>query len=80
MSLTSQQTPNNGVFQAQMCGEPPIRQCLEWGWALTESLGSGWRLTGSLHPLTDLNREAPAQKTKKSDYNSVHLNLHHRIT
>lgn len=41
MLLTSQQTPNSGVFQAQTCGQPPICQSLEWGWALTESLGSG---------------------------------------
>lgn len=65
MSLTIQQTPNSGVFQAQMCEEPPICQCLEWGWALTESLGSSWRLTGSPHPPTDLNREVPAHTTKK---------------
>lgn len=65
LSLTSQQTPSSDVFQAQMCGQPPIYQCLEWGLALTESLGSGWKLTGSLHPQTDLNRKGPAQTTIK---------------
>lgn len=30
-SLTSQQTPSSGVFQAQMCVEPPRYQSLEWG-------------------------------------------------
>lgn len=57
--LTSQQTPSSGIFQAQMCGVLPIYQSLEEGLALIVSLGLGWKLTGSLHPQTDLNMKGP---------------------
>lgn len=72
MALTSQQTPNSAAFQAQKYEQPPIYQCLEWSWVQTESLGLSWRLTGSPHPQTDLNRGGPAQTTNEADDNSAY--------
>lgn len=63
LSRTSPQTPSSGAFQARMCEELPTCQHPGEGLALIGNLELGWKLTESLHLLTDPMWKGPAQTT-----------------